>query len=163
MTDIYGAVNFTEEKNLTSLLKEYTDLSDKQIKDILNVRREDGTVSLRIDTEENDDLGFVYEIIGMIKQYGFEKTYTFVKNSSSKIKDKQILESDIFEEQKKKYNDDTVKLRTKVKVKSTGIFTCPRCNEKDTSYTEVQLRSGDEGSTFIIACNACGYQFKRNS
>jgi DNA-directed RNA polymerase subunit M/transcription elongation factor TFIIS len=163
MTDIYGAVNFTEEKNLTSLLKEYTDLSDKQIKDILNVRREDGTVSLRIDTEENDDLGFVYEIIGMIKQYGFEKTYKFVKNSSSKIKDKQILESDIFEEQKKKYNDDTVKLRTKVKVKSTGIFTCPRCNEKDTSYTEVQLRSGDEGSTFIIACNACGYQFKRNS
>ena len=163
MTDIYGAVNFTEEKNLTSLLQEYTDLSDKQIKDILNVRREDGTVSLRIDTEENDDLGFVYEIIGMIKQYGFEKTYNFVKNNSSKIKDKQILESDIFDEQKKKYNDDTVKLRNKVKVKSTGIFTCPRCNEKDTSYTEVQLRSGDEGSTFIIACNACGYQFKRNS
>jgi DNA-directed RNA polymerase subunit M/transcription elongation factor TFIIS len=163
MNDIYDAIKFKEEKNLTSLLKTYTDLTDKQIKDILNIRKEDGTVSLKIDSEENDDLGFVYEIIAMVKQYGFDKTYNFVKNNSNKITDRQILESDEFEEQKKKYNDDTIKLRNKVKVKSTGIFTCPRCNEKDTSYTEVQLRSGDEGSTFIIACNACGYQFKRNS
>jgi DNA-directed RNA polymerase subunit M/transcription elongation factor TFIIS len=155
--------NENMEKSLTSIFEEYTNLSEKEINNLLNVKRMNNTYSLDIETEDNDDLGFVYELIGMVNEYGYAKAYNFLLDNKDNIKERQILESDIFEAQKKKYNEDTVKLRTKVKVKSSGIFTCPRCNDKDTSYTEVQLRSGDEGSTFIIACNACGHQFKKNS
>ena len=155
--------NENMEKSLTSIFEEYTNLSEKEINNLLNVKRMNNTYSLDIETEDNDDLGFVYELIGMVNEYGYTKAYNFLLDNKDNIKERQILESDIFEVQKKKYNEDTVKLRTKVKVKSSGIFTCPRCNDKDTSYTEVQLRSGDEGSTFIIACNACGHQFKKNS
>jgi DNA-directed RNA polymerase subunit M/transcription elongation factor TFIIS len=155
--------NENMEKSLTSIFEEYTNLSEKEIINLLNVKRMNNTYSLDIETEDNDDLGFVYELIGMVNEYGYTKAYNFLLDNKDNIKERQILESDIFEAQKKKYNEDTVKLRTKVKVKSSGIFTCPRCNDKDTSYTEVQLRSGDEGSTFIIACNACGHQFKKNS
>jgi DNA-directed RNA polymerase subunit M/transcription elongation factor TFIIS len=156
-------VYMQEEKNLTTIFKEYTNLNDKEIKALLNVRKSNGLVSLNIESDEEDDIAFVYELIGMIKDYGFAKAYSFLEQKKDAITQKQILESEIFESQKKKYNEDTVKLRTKVKVKSSGIFVCPRCNEKDTSYTEVQLRGGDEGSSFIIACNACGHQFKKNS
>jgi DNA-directed RNA polymerase subunit M/transcription elongation factor TFIIS len=155
--------NENMEKSLTDIFQEYTNLSEKEIENLLNVKKENNTYSLNIDTEDNEDLGFLYEIIGMVNEYGYSKAYKFLLDNKNNIKEKQILESDIFETQRKKYSEDTVKLRTKVKVKSSGIFTCPRCNDKDTSYTEVQLRSGDEGSTFIIACNACGHQFKKNS
>ena len=40
------------------------------------------------------------------------------------------------------------------------LFTCPCCGDKRTTYRQLQVRSGDEGSTLFIHCLSCGADFK---
>jgi hypothetical protein len=93
--------NENMEKSLTSIFEEYTNLSEKEIINLLNVKRMNNTYSLDIETEDNDDLGFVYELIGMVNEYGYTKAYNFLLDNKDNIKERQILESDIFEAHKK--------------------------------------------------------------
>jgi DNA-directed RNA polymerase subunit M/transcription elongation factor TFIIS len=149
------------EKSLNIIFKEYTNIKDNEIQKLLNVKRPNGLPVLKLESDENDkDMGFIFETIGMINNFGFEKTYEFV-SSKSDINEKTILSTFIFDSQVKKFKEDTVKLRTKIKINSSGIFTCTKCGSKETSYTSKQLRSGDEAETFIIACNACGFTFRK--
>ena len=38
---------------------------------------------------------------------------------------------------------------------SKGMFKCPRCHSDETTYTQAQLRSGDEGYTTFVTCLRC--------
>lgn len=40
----------------------------------------------------------------------------------------------------------------------SGLFRCPVCKSKDTTYEKKQTRSADEGMTTVIICNKCGYR-----
>lgn len=152
---------FFEEKPLNVIFKEYTNIKDSEIQKLMNVKRNDGIPVLRLEGDDNDrDIGFIFETIGMINEHGFDKAYEFV-SSSSDINEKSVFNTFIFDTQSKKFKEDTIKLRTKIKINSSGIFTCTKCGSKETSYTSKQLRSGDEAETFIIACNSCGHTFRR--
>jgi DNA-directed RNA polymerase subunit M/transcription elongation factor TFIIS len=151
-----------EEKSLSSIFKEYSNLKDNEIQKLLNIKRPNGLPVLRLEDEDNNnDLGFIFETIGIINSYDFETALDFVKSNNDNVKEKSILDTFIFESYAKKFKEDTVKLRTKIKINSAGIFTCTKCGSKETSYTSKQLRSGDEAETFIIACNSCGHTFRK--
>lgn len=42
-----------------------------------------------------------------------------------------------------------------------GIFRCPKCKKRDTSYVSVQTRSADEPMTNFVTCHSCNIRFKR--
>lgn len=42
----------------------------------------------------------------------------------------------------------------------TTVFECPSCSEKKTTYRQVQMRGGDEGSTLFLHCLCCGHQWR---
>lgn len=48
----------------------------------------------------------------------------------------------------------------KEKKKHEGVFTCGRCKSKNTTYTQAQTRSADEGITTMVTCENCNYRFK---
>jgi len=43
----------------------------------------------------------------------------------------------------------------------SSLFTCKRCNQSRTRYTEMQTRSADEPMTIFIRCLNCGKQWKQ--
>ncbi|KAI9903985.1 hypothetical protein N3K66_000514 [Trichothecium roseum] len=46
---------------------------------------------------------------------------------------------------------------------ATSVFeTCPKCGREEVKYTNVQLRSADEGSTIIYLCD-CGHSWHENN
>lgn len=57
---------------------------------------------------------------------------------------------------------EEIELRGKQKVdkKSSTLFKCPKCKERDCEYYEGQTRSLDESSTIYCTCLRCGFQFR---
>jgi DNA-directed RNA polymerase subunit M/transcription elongation factor TFIIS len=150
-----------EIKSLNTIFKESTKLTNEQITTLLNVRKESGLPVLNLDSEEDKDISFIFETIGIVNDYGFAPGLDFVKSYANSVSEKSILDTFIFEVQKKKFKDDTVKMRTKIKINNSGIYKCIKCGSKETSYVAKQLRSGDEGMDYLVACNACGAKFVR--
>lgn len=149
-----------EEKSLNVIMKEYTNLNENKIKRFLNVKKTNGESALNLENDTVEDTGFIYETIGMINNFGEEEAVKFLESNKNDINSKAILNSFIFEKQKKNYKAETVKMRTVIKAKSSGVYTCPRCGQKDTVYSEMQTRAGDEASTIIVLCNECGHTFR---
>ena len=56
--------------------------------------------------------------------------------------------------QKNTYDDD------KKDIESSGLFKCPRCKHKKTTYYSVQTRSADEPMTNFITCLNCQHRWK---
>lgn len=73
---------------------------------------------------------------------------------------------EIYEEyfSQKNYEKELVeKSRTTLPVyENTGAFKCTKCKQKNTSYYQLQLSSGDEPSTLFITCHSinCGNRWK---
>lgn len=44
---------------------------------------------------------------------------------------------------------------------ASGVFTCPKCKSKNTTFTQVQTRGGDEPMTNMVECLDCGLHFRR--
>jgi DNA-directed RNA polymerase subunit M/transcription elongation factor TFIIS len=159
-TNLSGYDN-TVEKSLLDYFKDYTSLTNEQVKNLTNVRKENGSLALNLESEEEKDISFIYETIGMVKDFGYSKALDFVKNNANKISEKSILNTFIFEKEKNKFKEETKKMRTKIKINNSGIYKCIKCGSNETSYTAKQLRSGDEGSDYMVACNSCGAFFVR--
>jgi DNA-directed RNA polymerase subunit M/transcription elongation factor TFIIS len=59
---------------------------------------------------------------------------------------------------------DTMSERlSKATLRNTGavstMFACPKCKERNCSYTELQTRSADEGTTIFLFCHTCSTQW----
>jgi DNA-directed RNA polymerase subunit M/transcription elongation factor TFIIS len=54
---------------------------------------------------------------------------------------------------------DEKELKSKLVAKSNR-FRCKRCGHNETSFYEMQIRSGDEGSTLFISCLNCGTRWR---
>ena len=44
----------------------------------------------------------------------------------------------------------------------TDRYRCAKCKKNDCSFYEMQIRSGDEGSTIFVHCNNCGHGWRIN-
>jgi transcription elongation factor S-II len=71
----------------------------------------------------------------------------------SRIQVNQRQDQDIFHD---KYGPEF----EKQKKQHEGVFVCGRCKSKNTSYTQAQTRSADEGITTMVTCGDCNYRFK---
>ena len=49
-----------------------------------------------------------------------------------------------------------------IKPIGTNAFKCNKCNKKNTSVEERQVRAGDEPATLFITCLECGNVFTKN-
>ncbi len=150
-----------EVKSLNTIFNECTNLTNDQIKMLLNVRRDNGLPVLNIESDDDKDISFVFETLGLLNEYGFASGLNFVKENANNVTEKAILDTFLFEKQKKKFKSDTVKMRTKIKINNSGIYKCIKCGSNETSHIAKQLRSGDEGMDYMVACNACGAKFVR--
>lgn len=43
---------------------------------------------------------------------------------------------------------------------NVGILTCPKCKKENTTYNQLQTRSGDEGITNFALCFSCEHRWK---
>ena len=103
----------------------------------------------------------LFQLIGLIVNYGFENTMIFINEKKSEISLSHYFQ---FE------NPGVKESRTKALLEresmsigpeaEEGAFQCKRCKGWRTSYTERQLRSGDEPSTKFILCLKCGNRWK---
>lgn len=59
--------------------------------------------------------------------------------------------------------DTEVERLSKVTLRNTGavstMFECPKCEARNCSYTELQTRSGDEGTTIFLFCHTCSHKW----
>ncbi|ROT40762.1 DNA-directed RNA polymerase I subunit RPA12 [Sodiomyces alkalinus F11] len=81
------------------------------------------------------------------------------KDTGSKVITTETKPSDFPSQlrQKLQSNVQTVE-RHKVRTEAVTKEPCPRCGRDEVYYTQVQLRSADEGSTTFFTCK-CGYRY----
>ena len=158
--DISSGLKVPEEKNIATILKEYSGISSSdKIKTLINLVYKNGTPLLSLD----DNSGFVFEVIGLLKKNGYDKTLDFLKTvkASQEIPtSKTVFKNDIFKPQKDFYVGEISKIRDAIKVKE-GTVTCIKCGEKNTLESESQTRSSDEMKTYKVYCYDCGITFLR--
>jgi len=136
-------------------------LTKTQINKLLNISKNGENII----TSHN--LGFVYEIFGMIKLLGFEPTIKFLdeldtKNTKGKITAKEIFDSTLFEREETLYQNDISRIRDEFQVKVKGLYKCGKCGSQDTiDQTSSRQRTSDEATIFEISCQACGHRWKR--
>jgi len=115
----------------------------------------------------SSNIGFTYEVFGMIKLIGFDQTFKFLeelveKNLKGKIPSKAILDSLLFEKEETLYQNDIARIRDEFQVKVKGLYKCQKCGSQDTiDQTSSRQRSSDEATIFEISCQSCGHRWKR--
>jgi len=102
-----------------------------------------------------EDPFYLYEILGMVKTYGFQKTVEFItgKNKIEAVFTQEAL--------KKNLQENIYRLKAnkeKMEVKS-GIYVCGKCKSKRTVSMELQLRRADEPMTTIVTCIDCNFRW----
>jgi len=102
-----------------------------------------------------EDPFYLYEILGMVKTYGFQKTIEFItgKNKIEAVFTQEAL--------KKNLQENIYRLKAnkeKMEVKS-GIYVCGKCKSKRTVSMELQLRRADEPMTTIVTCIDCNFRW----
>lgn len=61
------------------------------------------------------------------------------------------------------YQNLKIRAEQKVKKKTTSMFKCPQCKQRECTYEKKQIRSGDEGMTMFFDCCICGYHWSQNT
>ena len=101
---------------------------------------------------------FIYETLKMMKEFGFEDTFQYLKSSQKEnSRDVIIRNSPLFQNLKRRNFIDITKDLTMVKVESH--IGCPRCKQHYVNTQSRQTRSADEGETDFHTCTVCNYQW----
>ncbi len=136
-------------------------LTKTQLNKLMNITKNDETLISSV------NLGFVYEVFGMIKVIGFDQTLKFLeefdtKNMKGRIPSKIIFDSVLFEREETLYQNDIARIRDEFQVKVKGLYKCQKCGSQDTiDQTSTRQRSSDEATIFEITCQSCGHRWKR--
>ena len=125
-------------------------LSEKEINMLLKLKFDgDQMLSLK-------DRNFIIEIIGMINNYGFNKTYDYLKSKQKeKIRYNIVKKSEAFKQARRRFFLEATKTLRTVKIDS--YLSCPKCKLYQVNSITEQKRSGDEGATTTNTCTNCGH------
>lgn len=86
----------------------------------------------------------------------FENIIAFINNNEDM--DKMMWNQEIFNDAKNEIKLEIIRARFKPSgIKDLGV--CKRCNSKELLFTEVQLRSADEPSSFRVVCRDCDFKW----
>lgn len=125
-------------------------LDHKQIGQLLGLSFRDGK-----SIEHNRP--FLFEIIGVMRIDGFEPVYNRLKESLPLLTNPQdaLFEQEAFKGAKLHHLSDVEKMRVGAK-SIEGVQPCPKCHSRNTITMEKQTRSGDEATSSLSLCFACG-------
>lgn len=156
----FTSIPVKEEKSLNKILIENVGLTKDKVEKLINLMYGDIPM-LSIDENSN----FTYEVIGLLSEYGYEKTYKFLKEVSENPEGKYpspklIFKTDLFKDERETYNSEISKIRDLNELKKgAGMYTCKKCGSKDTVSVTGQTRAADEAETTYVTCNSCGFYF----
>ena len=101
------------------------------------------------------DTNFNYDKVFVEKQ--IDKNYNTNRFGISNIEMQPSKWADIIEKDRQRYNTDELE-----EVSDNGLFNCKKCKSKKTTYTQAQLRGGDESMSILVKCHEpdCGHDFR---
>ena len=110
-----------------------------------------------------EEVWFIYEMIWILKESGYEKVYNFLSVDWEKIlgknnlRMKMLFENPLMEKTKEKFALDMEIYRNKVDVEKGEP--CKRCRSENTIAKGKFARSADEPEVIKIYCVSCGFKW----
>jgi DNA-directed RNA polymerase subunit M/transcription elongation factor TFIIS len=144
LTDVFLNVELADGSNL----------GKKNVNKLLKIKKKNKKPLLTIRKKE-----LIMNIIAMVDRIGFEKTYHYLNENSSQDETKIIKNAPIFKEIRRN-NFLGLTKNMVIKKLNQSAFKCPRCGEKDVTYTIFQARSSDEAATEDFQCNVCNHHWR---
>lgn len=133
-------------------------LSNDEIKELSSLKFRDGEYRLTL-----EDRNFVYEIVWLLKEVGFEKTYNFLSADwekvlgSNNIRKRMLFENPLLERARDKFILDMDIFKTQVQVEAGEK--CRKCGSEETISVVSYIRSLDEPPRVSVRCLACSYKW----
>ena len=129
-------------------------LTNDQARELSSLKFRDGEYRLTL-----EDRNFVYEIVWLLKEVGYEKTYNFLSADwekvlgSHNIRKRMLFENPLLDRARDKFILDMDIFKTTVQVEAGEK--CRKCGSEETISVTMQTRSADEASTIKHVCVAC--------
>ena len=141
------------EENMFETMKSFADkyekLTNEQISDFIFVKMKND--EYLFDFERID---FFYDCIGMIKNYGYEKTIDYLK--SLECWDEDVLFTNPENTLSKLHERENIRRKDKIRPVLKGFKKCKSCGSDNVIDIEKQTRRADEEMTFLFFCVCCG-------
>ena len=145
-------------KDVSSILVSLGGISKSEADTLTELKFSDGEKILSL-----EEVWFIYEMVWVLKQVGYEKTLNFLSVNWEKvlgkmnIRKKMLFENPLMEKTKEKFALDMEIYRNKVDVEKGEP--CKRCRSENTIAVSVQNRSSDEAETIKIRCLSCNFRW----
>lgn len=121
------------------------------------------TILYNIENQDSQELyglikkepNFNYDKVFVEKQ--IDKHYNTNRFGISNIEMQPSKWADIIEKDRQRYNTDESE-----EISNNGLFHCKKCKSKRTTYTQAQLRGGDESMSILVKCHEpdCNHNFR---
>ena len=147
-----------KNESISSVLKKLDILTDEQIKNLTELKFSNGENILTL-----EDRNFLYEIVWLIKEKGYDVAYNFLSADwekvlgSMNIRKKILFENPLMESAKDKFYSDMNIYKTRVSVEAGEK--CRKCGSTETISIAAQLRSADEGMSYKHQCVQCKFRW----
>jgi len=150
--------NLSKKESVSSVLKKLDILTNEQIKNLTGLKFSNGENILNL-----EDRNFLYEIVWLIKEKGYDIAYNFLSADwekvlgSHNIRKKMLFENPLMEPAKDKFYLDMNIYKTRVEVEAGEK--CRKCGSTETISLTKQTRSADEAATIKITCINCKFRW----
>ena len=134
-------------------------LTNDQAKELSSLKFRDGEYRLTL-----EDRNFIYEIMWLLKEVGFDKTYNFLSADwekvlgSHNIRKRMLFENPLLDRARDKFILDMDIFKTQVQVEAGEK--CRKCGSEETISVFEYLRSLDEPPVQRCSCVFCGNKWR---
>jgi DNA-directed RNA polymerase subunit M/transcription elongation factor TFIIS len=150
-TNLNGVLAALRKKDGSSLL------NTNEITTLSNLTFDNGEKIL-----DMNDRYFIYEIVNVLYELGYDKTYEYLNNLKLVVnlsKREMLFDNPLLTPAKDKLALDMEIFRNKVDV-THGDVDCRKCGSDNTISVQKQMRSADEPMTTFVTCQQCGNKWK---
>lgn len=159
----FPTISSSKIRSVESVLTKSTDITGEQADTLANLTFSNGETILSMEYP-----WFVYEMVWLVKQLGYQDAYDYLSGSKPQrdwieifgehnIRKKMLFESPLMERNKDKLYADMTVYQQQVDVEMGEP--CKRCGSENTVAIGKQSRSADEAETIKIWCGSCGFRW----
>lgn len=138
---------------IDDILTRIKDLSSTDIKKLKSLKSENDKLLVL------EDRATILEIVALIRNIGFEKSYDYLKKNQRLSRLEIIRKSPLYKNYKKElFLSDTRSIRALGNA-IDGKYQCPKCGSKKVQTIYKQIKSSDEPMTELNQCKVCGFKW----